>query len=615
MNSIFLPALKQRLNPFILVVLGACLLHMSWQKWINIIWDYGRELYTPWRITCGQVLYKDIASLFGPFPPYWNALLFKVFGVSIMTLVLFNILLVAGITVLIYRFFSYTTDKRIALFASAAFLSLFAFQQNNLDQGIFAYICPYSYSVTYAVFFALWAIDLFAAHHQSRDTLWGAVGALIGLTALCRFEIFICLAIALASGFISKGIIGHWPLARFLKAGALALGGFCVPVGIAYLYFSTQLPLSQVASSIFGFNDRWREIVKIDYYQFMTGLNYPWHNFIIMLTTAACYCLVIIAFKCLCMGTDRLKKSGQRWQGAIFVLLGLAGVARVAVWILCFPYDEIFKGLPVAVIFMVGYVSLLLWRHRQDEEKLSHLLPLWVMAVWGLLMLTKVFLNVKINSVGFVYAMPAVMLFIVLFQGFVPRYFERVHPRAYFVQTLASALVALIFITGLRPTAKVYRSRDFHIRSGSETMIYDGNSGPEIREIDAFLKNIDKIMGKDANFVAFPQGVMLNFLAKRTDPLPYIIFHTAELVRFGEQEMLRSFIEHKPDYVVLTNEGIFPYYNPTLRTKSAHIIKAWILANYRPVWPEHPEIGNMITVLKLSKQVVTGRTLRGAGSS
>ena len=93
--------------------LGGVILRLSWQKWTNIVWDYGRELYTPWRITCGQVLYKDIASLFGPFPPYWNALLFKVFGVSVMTLALFKILLVIGITVLIYRFFCKTTDVRL----------------------------------------------------------------------------------------------------------------------------------------------------------------------------------------------------------------------------------------------------------------------------------------------------------------------------------------------------------------------------------------------------------------------------------------------------------------------------------------------------------------------
>ena len=436
---------------------------------------------------------------------------------------------------------------------------------------------------------------------MGKGPLLGAAGALIGLTALCRFEIFIPLAIAVALGFIFKGAIERWPFKRFLKAGALLLGGFCAPVGLAYLYFSTQLPLSQVAPSILGFNDQWREILKRHYYQFMTGLNDPWHNFIIMLTTAACYCLVVIAFKCLYMGADRLKKRGKRLQGAILVLLGLAGIARVALWILYFPYDGIFKGLPVVVMFMVGYLSLLLWRHRQDEAKVGPILPLWVMAVWGLLMLTKVFLNVRLNSVGFVYAMPAVMLFVVLFQGFVPQHFERVHARSYFVQTLASVLTVLIFMAGLRPTAHVYQSRHFYIRAGSDIIICDGKSGPAIGEIAAFLENADKIMGKNANFVAFPQGVMLNFLAKRTTPLPYLVLQSAELVRFGEQAMLRSFIEHKPDYVVLANAGIFPYHVPGVKEKSAFAVKEWILANYRPVWPAHPEIGNMITVLKRSE--------------
>ncbi len=585
------------LNPFILVFLGAMLLHMSWQKWTNILLDYGRELYTPWRITCGQVLYKDISSLFGPFPSYWNALLFKIFGVSIMTLVLFNILLVAVITALIYRFFSHTMGKQVAFFPSTAFLILFAFEQTNADQGIFAYICPYTYSVTYAVFFSLWAIDLFAAHRQKvKDVLWGPIGALIGLTALCRFEIFISLAVAVALGFIFKGIMGHWPLRRYLKAGVLVLGGFCVPVGIAYLYFSTQLPLSQVWPDILGFNCKWREIFKISSYQITAGLDHPWHNFIIMLTVAACYGVVVIAFKCLCMGADRLEKSGQRLKGVIFVLLGMAGFTQVGVRVLCFPYGEIFKGLPVVVIFMVGYASWFLGQHQRDEIQVRRILPLWVMALWGLLMLTKVLLNTRLHSVGFVYALPSVLLLIALFQGFVPQYFERVHRRGAFARTLSSVLAVLIFIAGLRSTAHVYRSRQFPIRAGADIIICDELYDPKIKEIALFLKDVDKIMGKDANFVAFPQAAMLNFLTKRPTPIPYNTFMFAEMVSFGEQEMLRSLKEHKPDYVVFSGRHLPLYYAPGPQYPFA--IKAWILANYRPVWPVHPRIDNIITVLK-----------------
>ncbi len=596
------------LHPLILAFLTAGLLHMSWHKWVNITLDYGRELYVPWRITCGQVLYKDIASLYGPFPPYWNALLFKVFGVSIMTLVLFNIFLVIGITILIYRTFSYTMDRRTALFASVAFLIILAFRQGitNQDQGNFSFICPYSHGVTYAVFFSLWAIDCFASHSRlGRDALLGVSGVFIGLTALCRFEIFIFLGLAIASGFISGGIIGRWPLQRFLKAGALLLGGFCAPIGIAYLYFSTQLPISRVASSILGFTDQWREILRINYYQYITGLDHPGHNFKTMLTTAAFYGLVIIAFKCLYLGRGFFKKSDKRWQGVIFVLLGLAGIAQVAIWILRFPYDEIFRGLPVMIIIMMGYLSLLLWRHQRDENKISLILPLWVMTVWGLLMLTKVFLNSRVNSEGFVYAMPAVILFIGLFQYLIPQYFEQVYPKNHFVRTLASVLLLLIFIVGLRSIAHIYQLRNFPVRIGSDIIICKKipwyPNDVEISEIADFLKNADKIMSKDANFVVFPQGAILNFLTKRVNPLPHITIMGAEVVSFGEHEILRSFKEYKPDYVVLSSEMPLGYLTHRSGIRYAFTIKAWILANYRPVWPAHPEMDNMITVYKRSQ--------------
>jgi len=597
-----LPLNPNFLNLIILALLGAGLLRLSWQKWANIAEDYGRELYTPWRISCGQVLYKDITSLFGPFPPYWNAMLFKIFGVSIMTLELFNILLVAGITILIYKFFTYTMDRGVAFFTSAAFLSLLAFRQSGLypDQGNYAYICPYTYSVTYAVFMSLGAMYLFVLHGRlGRDILLGVLGVLIGLTILCRLEIFVFLAIALLAGFLVKGIIGRWTAQQFLKAGGLILGGFSVPVGIAYLYFSTQLLKSQIWPSIFGFNDRWYEMANDRYYMFMNGLDHPGHNFIIMLTTAACYFLVIVVLKFLCMWADYLERNGKRWEVAVIVLLAMAVLVGICFGVIYDHYDEIFKGLPVVVILMLGHLSLLLWRHQKDEEKIRRLLALWVMTVWGLLMLTKVFFRTQIKIEGFVYAMPAIMLFIVFFKGFLPQHFERAHKRGYFVRPLISVLIVLILMVGLNFIIYDYQFRSSYIRTKSGTIICNRVSDPEIGEISAFLKNVNRIMGKDANFVAFPDGVMLNFLTKRINPLPYIIFKFAETRTFGEQKIIRSFKEHKPDYVVMSNRAWFPN-NHDPRSEYPRAIREWILDNYHPVWSAHPGMENMITVYKRS---------------
>ena len=40
---------------------------------------FGRELYVPWQLTQGKVLYRDIESIFGPLSPYLNALWMRLF--------------------------------------------------------------------------------------------------------------------------------------------------------------------------------------------------------------------------------------------------------------------------------------------------------------------------------------------------------------------------------------------------------------------------------------------------------------------------------------------------------------------------------------------------------
>ena len=55
---------------------------VSWRRSGDLLVDWGRELYTAWRISEGAVLYRDVDSLFGPVSTYVNASLFNVFGVN-----------------------------------------------------------------------------------------------------------------------------------------------------------------------------------------------------------------------------------------------------------------------------------------------------------------------------------------------------------------------------------------------------------------------------------------------------------------------------------------------------------------------------------------------------
>src|SRR5688572_29951523 len=79
------------------------MLAVSWRKWTSMIVDIGRETDLPFRLMSGEVLYRDIHHLYPPFSPYFNSLLYRIFGVHLDTLAFSGILFTALLIFLCYR--------------------------------------------------------------------------------------------------------------------------------------------------------------------------------------------------------------------------------------------------------------------------------------------------------------------------------------------------------------------------------------------------------------------------------------------------------------------------------------------------------------------------------
>ena len=79
------------LGPGLAALLFLTLASWSWGRWPDILVDFGRELYVPWRLSSGAQLYRDLAYFNGPLSPYLNALWFDLFGVGLRTLVWANL--------------------------------------------------------------------------------------------------------------------------------------------------------------------------------------------------------------------------------------------------------------------------------------------------------------------------------------------------------------------------------------------------------------------------------------------------------------------------------------------------------------------------------------------
>ena len=171
----------------------------TWGHWPDVLIDFGRELYVPWRITEGAVLYRDISYFNGPLSPYLNSLWFTIFGVGLRSLAICNIAIVALLVWLLYRMLARISGPFPATLACLVFVTLFAFGQ--LDTiGNYNYVSPYSHEVTHGLVLSFLALTAFSAHRERGDAAFAAAGCALGLVFLTKTEIFLAAGAALGAG-------------------------------------------------------------------------------------------------------------------------------------------------------------------------------------------------------------------------------------------------------------------------------------------------------------------------------------------------------------------------------------------------------------------------------
>ncbi len=152
----------------------------SWRTWPDVLVDYGRELYVPWRLAAGQTLYTEIAYFNGPLSPYFKSVWFRLFEPSVLTLSLVNLAVTAVIVVLLYRIITALADRLSATVAALLFVTVFGFGQ-ILATANYNYVSPYSHEMTHGIVLSLLSIDLLIVYLRTRrPALLGAAGAALG---------------------------------------------------------------------------------------------------------------------------------------------------------------------------------------------------------------------------------------------------------------------------------------------------------------------------------------------------------------------------------------------------------------------------------------------------
>jgi hypothetical protein len=557
----------------------------SWRKWPDPLVDFGRELYVPWQITRGKVLSRDIASLFGPLSPYVNALWFRLFGVSLITLAAANLAVLCLAVAGIYHLLRVSTNRVTAAAAGLTTLLLFGFSQYG-DIGNYNFISPYSHEATHG--FALAVASLVALHHgfeRKSSALFSLAGLGFGATLLTKPEVSVAAAAAIASGWLAACAVDRRERGQLPGRFALFAAAAVLPPLLFFVYFSLVGRLAwpnavrAVAAAWIAALDT--PIARNVFYLRGMGLDDPAGNALRMVRVFAGFVAFVAVAATLAwtVPRGRIARGVQLlWQA----VLAVAGAVLVR-------HYELFRALPlIAASALAAAVVVLALRSRRNEATAAPLaLVMW--SSFGLVLLAKMCLNARIYHYGFFLALPAATVAIAVVLWCVPQCLDALVDGGIggrLRRIMAGSLAVTIAVYAGEANS-VYRSKQVPLGSGADRLFTSdalGFAPQKSRAIDmpAALDRLGRMAGPGATVAVVPEGVMLNYLLRRETPLPFVNFMPPEVMAFGEGAMVQAFERDPPDIIVFVHRDTSEYGFELFGTDPAfgRQIVTWIRGHY-----------------------------------
>jgi len=521
---------------------------VAWMKCYDPGIDYGRELYVPWRLAEGEVLYRDIASLYGPWPVVLHALLFRWTGPSAGALTALNLALLAGFCVLLYGWVRAWCGRGAAVALSVAFVHLFGCA-NFGTTGNYNFLMPYSHEAVHG-FYLLALVVACLAPRDGRITWLRAAGAgwFAGMALFTKVDVLLGVAGALGAALVVRILGRSWKEAGCLAA---AVPGFVIA---AVLLPSAALAMSLGLEGFMpAWSGSWRlalgpEAGQIGWYRALAGLDRPGLYILEMFKHAGATGLLA------CLLVPACLRGGSGWSRAGAWVLAAAAVVGYFAWRA--PMHLGARVLPLLLAMAGGAVLLRCpARGGWTEPGVAAFLTAGAGAA-GLL--AKMGLNPSIYHYGFYLMAPAFLLAAVAFLHGLD-WCRRQFPAAMWVQRAdeqrlrcAGSLVLGVYV-GLHAVASATSSLDRTgwIEGGPGLRLAwtpGKDTGPWVEQAAAWAS---QQVAPTESLAVLPQGLLTNVLARRASSVSYLHILGPEVALFGKTRMLEEFQKRPPDWIVL----------------------------------------------------------------
>jgi hypothetical protein len=526
----------------------------SWRRWPDPLIDFGRELYLPWRLSNGAVLYRDADDFYGPLSQFFNAGLFRVFGPGLMVLVTANLVIFGGILAALYAIFRRGWGPGAAFVSSALFVSVFGFSQFNLIAN-YNYATPYSHEATHGMLVCLLLVITLGpwVEKPSRPRM-AAAGLLFGLGAVLKPEVLVAAGLVTGAAVVLAARRRNFP---GVAGAALWIGCAALPSTAFWAYFSAYFPwrhalsiscrgwLTVVASSRF---------ISDPIQTSFLGFDHPLGHFAAQFWGTLLAGAFFFGLLGLCRLAGKAPGSAPRIGAAVLLLAAVAWVS----WnrILWLATGRCVLGL---VLAHLAFTAVRFFRKPDPAAGGSPRVTRLLTGILAVGLLARMLLNVRIYHYGFVQAALACVVVPAILIGEVPSLL-RSNPRA---RTLFVAACVVLFGVGtVQLTAlsqSFLRSRTLEVGRGRDRFY---TFPPEVDPTGMIVRLLsDKLRQSPpgSTLLVLPEGEMINYLARMPSPVAPFFFFSAATANGLEGGIVRNLEKSPPDWVVVISRDLREY--------------------------------------------------------
>jgi len=532
----------------------------------------------PLRLLRGEALYRDVHYLYPPLAAYFNALLYRIFGVHLDVLHAAGILCSGLIAAVCYRVARRLLGPVDAALATVAVIIFCVFKPaGNLIE-------PYAFAALYGCAFALCALLLtlrYAEGRQRRDLI--LAGLLIGLAAITKQEFALAAAITVTVALVRL----HWPDFKSLISDLLV----------------AALPAAMIALPVYGWllaKFGWQTIVEdchlfythlpasLGYYNAQrTWLDHPLLSIAQVVGAAA---VAIAALSAIVLLSDRTRKISSR-AGLCLIC------ASLAVWLTKLLSGNQWDGSPLrampvllAVMIVAAGRALVLPVSGQDRcvrpsNPETNLPALFIVAVYSLAILARVALRVPSGGAFGSFFLPtSLILFYFLFVRVLPDALGRwtrdpsSRRRA---GLIGRGLMILMFVATAIVFGVRYRKNfNYEIVTPRGHLFVPRATGQGIGEALNFI--LTHTNPGDAVAV-LPEGSDLTFLTGRRMPLRHQILIPGLMSGRDEEEAIHRLEQDRVRYVLIVNRPMREFGAEAFGRDFYTRLGDWIGTHYRLV--------------------------------